>query len=137
MKYCYQCGKMTNGEPLFCNSCGRSYDVKLCPRMHQNPRGAEVCSKCGSRELSTPQPKIPMSWRLLAILARLGLGLMLFYASLSLVIALVRTPEVQKAMVALGVLLAGLWWLWTKLPDWFQELIRALWKWRENKDDET
>lgn len=137
MKYCYQCGKMTNGEPLFCNSCGRSYDVKLCPRMHQNPRGAEVCSKCGSRELSTPQPKIPMSWRLLAILARLGLGLMLFYASLSLVIALVRTPEVQKAMVALGVLLAGLWWLWTKLPDWFQELIRALWKRKENKDDEA
>ena len=40
-------------------------------------------------------------------------------------------------MVALGVLLAGLWWLWTKLPDWFQELIRALWKRRENKDDET
>ena len=137
MKYCYQCGRMTNGEPLFCNHCGRSYDVKLCPRMHQNPRGAEVCSKCGSRELSTPQPKIPMSWRLLAILARLGLGLMLFYASLSLVIALVRTPEVQKAMVALGVLLAGLWWLWTKLPDWFQELIRALWNRRENKDDET
>jgi len=137
MKYCYQCGRMTNGEPLFCNHCGRSYDVKLCPRMHQNPRGAEVCSKCGSRELSTPQPKIPMSWRLLAILARLGLGLMLFYASLSLVIALVRTPEVQKAMVALGVLLAGLWWLWTKLPDWFQELIRALWKRKENKDDEA
>ncbi len=137
MKYCYQCGKMTNGEPLFCNSCGRSYDVKLCPRMHQNPRGAEVCSKCGSRELSTPQPKIPMSWRLLAILVRLGLGLVLFYASLSLVIALVRTPEVQQAMVALGLLLAGLWWLWSKLPDWFQELIRALWKRKENKDDET
>jgi hypothetical protein len=105
--------------------------------MHQNPRGAEVCSKCGSRELSTPQPKIPMSWRLLAILVRLGLGLVLFYASLSLVIALVRTPEVQQAMVALGLLLAGLWWLWSKLPDWFQELIRALWKRKENKDDET
>ena len=137
MKYCYQCGRMTNREPLFCNHCGRSYDVKLCPRMHQNPRGAEVCSKCGSRELSTPQPKIPMSWRLLAILVRLGLGLVLFYASLSLVIALVRTPEVQQAMVALGLLLAGLWWLWSKLPDWFQELIRALWKRKENKDDET
>jgi hypothetical protein len=135
MKYCYQCGHVTTGEPLFCNHCGRSYDVKLCPRMHQNPRGAEVCAKCGSRELSTPQPKIPMSWRLLAILVRLGLGLLLFYASLSLVIALVRTPEVQKALVALGMLLGCLWWLWSKLPDWLQELIRALWKQRENKDD--
>jgi hypothetical protein len=135
MKYCYQCGKMTAGEAFFCGTCGRSYDAKLCPRLHVNPRGAEVCSKCGSRELSTPQPKIPMSWRLLAILARLGLGLVLFYASLALVIALVRTPEVQRALVALGLLLACLWWLWSKLPDWCQDLIRALWKRKENKDD--
>lgn len=135
MKYCYQCGRMTSGEPLFCNHCGRSYDVKLCPRMHQNPRGAEVCAKCGSRELSTPQPKIPMSWRLLAVVARLGIGLALFYASLCLVVALLRTPEVQRTLVAIGLLLAGLWWLWSKLPDWFQELIRALWKRKENKDE--
>jgi DNA-directed RNA polymerase subunit RPC12/RpoP len=126
---------MTAGEALFCGTCGRSYDVKLCPRLHQNPRGAEVCSKCGSRELSTPQPKIPMGWRLLAILVRLGIGIMLFYASLCLVIALIRTPEVQRALVALGVLLSGLWWLWSKLPDWFQELIRALWKRKEDKDE--
>jgi hypothetical protein len=135
MKYCYQCGKMTAGDPLFCNSCGRSYDLKLCPRLHVNTRGAEVCSKCGTRELSTPQPKIPMSWRLLALLARLGLGLVLFYASLCLVIALIRTPEVQKVLVVLGMLLAGLWWFWSKLPDWLQEALRALWKRKENKDD--
>jgi len=135
MKYCYQCGKMTAGEPLFCNHCGRSYDVKLCPRMHPNSRGAEVCSKCGSRELSTPQPKIPMSWRLLAILVRLSLGLLLFYASLSLVIALLRSPQFQNALIALSLLLGCLWWLWSKLPDWLQEAIRALWKRRERTDD--
>jgi hypothetical protein len=136
MKYCYQCGKMTAGEPLYCGTCGRTYDVKLCPRSHVNPRGAEVCSKCGSRELSTPQPKIPMSWRLLAILLRLGLGLLLFYASLSLVIALVRTREVQQLVVVLGILLSGLWWLWSKLPDWFQEAIRSFWKNRRQNDDD-
>ena len=136
MKYCYQCGKMTAGDPLYCGTCGRTYDVKLCPRQHVNPRGAQVCSRCGSRELSTPQPKIPMSWRLLALLVRLGLGLVLFYASLSLVIALVRTPEVQRALVALGVLLAVLWWLWSKLPDWFQEAIRSFWKNRRQSDDD-
>ncbi|MGD0904699.1 MAG: hypothetical protein ABR924_17320 [Terracidiphilus sp.] len=136
MKYCYQCGKMTAGEPLFCGTCGRSYDAKLCPRLHVNPRGVEVCSKCGSRELSTPQPRIPMSLRLLALLARLGLGLLLFYVSLSLVIALVRTPEVQKAFVAFGVLLAALWWLWSKLPDWFQDVIRSFSKSRRQKDDD-
>ena len=136
MKYCYQCGKMTAGEPLYCGTCGRTYDVKLCPRSHVNPRGAEVCSKCGSRELSTPQPKIPMSWRLLAILLRLGLGLLLFYASLSLVIALLRTREVQQLVVVLGILLSGLWWLWSKLPDWFQEAIRSFWKNRRQNDDD-
>ena len=135
MTYCYNCGHMTAGEPLFCSKCGRTYDVKLCPRLHPNPRNAEVCSKCGSRELSTPQPKIPMSWRLLAIIARLGIGLSLFYASLSLVIALLHTPEVQRALVAVGMLLGCLWWLWSKLPDWLQELIRVLWKRKENKDD--
>jgi hypothetical protein len=136
MKYCFACGRMTNGEPLFCNHCGRSYDVKLCPRMHQNPRGAECCSKCGSRELSTPQPKIPMSWRLLAIIVRLGIGLALLYASLSLVIALLHAPEVRSAIVAVSLSLGCLWWLWSKLPDWLQELIRELWKRRENKDDQ-
>jgi hypothetical protein len=136
MKYCYQCGKMTAGEPLYCGTCGRTYDVKLCPRSHVNPRGAEVCSKCGSRELSTPQPKVPMSLRLLALLVRLGLGLLLFYASLSLVIALLRTREVQQIVVVFGMLLAGLWWLWSKLPDWFQEAIRSFWKNRRQNDDD-
>jgi len=136
MKYCYQCGKLTNGDPAFCNHCGRSYDVKLCPRMHQNPRGAECCSKCGSRELSVPGPKIPMSWRFLAIVARLGIGLVLFYASLSLVIALLHSREIQQALIAVGMLLGCLWWLWSKLPDWFQDLIRALWKRKENKNDQ-
>ena|ERR1700722_4316444 len=135
MKYCFQCGKLTAGEPLYCGTCGRTYDVKLCPRHHVNPRGAEVCSQCGSRELSTPQPRIPMSWRLLAILVRLGLGLLLFYASLSLLIALVRSPAFQQLLVALGFLLCGLWWLWSKLPDWLQELIRTIWKWRQSNGD--
>jgi hypothetical protein len=135
MKYCYQCGHMTQGEPLFCNHCGRSYDVKLCPRLHANPRGAEVCARCGSRELSTPQPRIPMIWRLLAIVVRLGIGLVLFSVSLWLVIALIRTTASRQALVSLGTLLAALWLFWTKLPDWLQELIRALWKPTDSNDD--
>ena len=70
MKYCYECGRMTGGEPRYCQFCGRTYDVKLCPRRHENPRFAEVCSQCGSRELSTPQPKVSPVWRVLEFLAR-------------------------------------------------------------------
>jgi hypothetical protein len=33
--------------------------VRLCPRLHSNPRHAIVCSECGSRELTTPQPRLP------------------------------------------------------------------------------
>jgi hypothetical protein len=135
MKYCYQCGRMTAGEPLFCNHCGRSYDVKLCPRQHVNPRSAECCSQCGSRELSTPQPKIPMYLRLLALLARLGLGLLLFYASLSVAVALLRDPRIQQSLIVFALLLVVLWILWSKLPDWFREAIRAFWQNRGKHDN--
>ena len=136
MTYCYNCGHMTAGEPLFCSKCGRTYDVKLCPRLHPNPRGAEVCSKCGSRELSTPQPKIPISLKLLAILVRLGLGLLLFYGTVRLGIALLQTAQVQQALVAIGMLLGCLWWMWSKLPDWFQEAIRSFWTDRRRRRDD-
>ena len=135
MKYCYHCGKMTAGEPLYCGACGRTYDLKLCPRQHPNPRGAEVCAKCGSRELSTPQPRVPMSLRLLALVVRFGLGIVLFYATLCLLIALIRTPQVRQFSVALGLLMAVLWGLWSKLPDWFQEALRQLFRRRDRDDD--
>ena len=136
MKYCYQCGKMTPGDPLYCTSCGRTYDLKLCPRQHPNPRGVDVCAKCGSRDLSTPQPRVPTSLRLLALLLRLGLGLLLFYATLSLVVALFNSPQVRQFFVAFGILMAVLWGLWAKLPDWFQEAIRSFWVRRRQRDDD-
>jgi hypothetical protein len=134
MRYCYNCGHITPGEPAYCNSCGRSYDVKLCPRGHQNPRGAEVCSQCGSRELSTPQQKVPLTWRLAAILIQVGSGILLVYISLALLIGLLRTPQFQHLLVATGLLLGGMWWCYSKLPDWLQELIRTLWRWTNHDD---
>ena len=136
MKYCNQCGKMTAGDPLYCSHCGRTYDVRLCPRHHTNPRGAEVCAKCGSRELSTPHPAIPIRLRFLALMARLVLGLLLFYATLALLVALVRSPEVQQLFVACGILLAVLWLLWSKLPDWSREALRDFWIKQRSHDDD-
>ena len=60
MHYCNQCHRITPGEPLFCNFCGRSYNLKLCPHRHPNPRNAEICSQCGSRDLSMPHPRVPL-----------------------------------------------------------------------------
>jgi hypothetical protein len=134
MNYCYNCGHITPGEPLYCNNCGRSYDVKLCPRHHANPRSADVCSQCGSRELSTPQPKVPAMWKLLAIIIRLGLGLFLFYVTLSFLVALAKTTQFQQALVAFALLLIALWLVWSKLPDWLQDTLRNLVK-RKRRDD--
>jgi hypothetical protein len=124
MKFCYQCGRMTAGEPLYCNSCGRSYDVKLCPRHHANPRSAEVCSQCGSRELSTPQPRISVWWKILEFLAKVIFGVLLVYLTLAGFVALLKTPQFQNALIVFGILIGLLWWLWSELPEWFRKLVR-------------
>src|SRR5882724_4370705 len=97
MKYCYECGRMTPGEPFFCNFCGRSYDVKLCPRHHPNPRIAEVCSQCGSHDLSTPQPKVSVWWKILGWLTRVLIGLFLGCLTVLLLLTALLRPEVQNA----------------------------------------
>ncbi len=124
MKYCYECGRMTAGEPRFCQFCGRTYNVKLCPRRHENPRFAEVCSQCGSRELSTPQPKVSFLWRALEFISRVTVGLLIAYVLLSFVYGLLTTARTSDALMALGLLLGALWTLWTMLPDWFRRLVR-------------
>src|SRR5215472_8494970 len=113
MKYCYQCGHLTGGEPIFCSSCGRTYDVKLCSRLHPNPRSAEVCSQCGSRDLSTPQPKVPLSWRAGSFLLRILLGTALAYATIAILVAVLESPTVQELLVILGLVLGALWFLWS------------------------
>lgn len=127
MKYCYECGRMTPGDPLYCNFCGRSYDVKLCPRNHPNSRIAEICSQCGSRELSTPQPKVSAWWRILEWLARMVVGAFALLLSAILLVEFLKavfgTPEGQAGLVGLGILVGVLWFLWALLPDWFRKLI--------------
>src|SRR5271169_1531111 len=96
MKYCYQCGRMTDGEPLFCNFCGRSYDVKLCPRLHVNPRFADACSRCGSRDLSTPQPKVPLLWHLAGLLMYLMAGVLLADISIPVLLGFIRDVSTRS-----------------------------------------
>jgi len=128
MKHCFQCGHVTAGEPLFCNFCGRSYDVKLCPRHHVNPRFADVCSQCGSRELSTPQPKVSFWWKVLGFLLQVLSGTLLVLVSITAGAQLLRSFAVQNSLIVLGLLLAVLWAVWKMLPEWFRKFIHYLWK---------
>lgn len=138
MTYCFHCGKYTAGDPLFCNRCGRSYDVRLCPRLHPNPRHAHVCSQCGSAELSTPQPMVPLWRKALALAVHLLLTALLILASLLvslvLVIELLETREVQEGLVIIGFLLIGCWLLWTRLPDWLRKMVRKAVRGKESHD---
>lgn len=139
MKHCRECGRMTPGDPLYCNSCGRSYDRKLCPRHHPNPRNAEICSQCGSRELSTPQPKVSIWWRILEWLTRMFIGAFLMVLSAILIfevlIAVLQSRAGQGAVLVLAILLGVLWWLWTLLPDWFRKLVKRSFERRRQSDE--
>jgi len=77
-----------------------------------------------------------MGLKFLVLVARFVLGLLLIYATLSLVIALARSPKVQELTVACGLLLGVLWMLWSKLPDWSREALRNFWVSRRHSNDE-
>jgi hypothetical protein len=135
MKFCYECGKASAGDPLFCTKCGRTYDVRLCPRLHRNSRFAKVCSQCGSRELSQAQPSVSFGWKVREFLAKVVFGILLVYLSLAGLAALFRTREVQTGLVVFGILIGILWWLWSLLPEWFRKLVSRSLKRKERSDE--
>lgn len=124
MKYCFNCNHLTAGEPFFCNRCGASYDVKLCPRLHVNPRWAEVCSQCGVRDLSTPQPKVPLWGRALLGVTPVVLAGLFGAVSIILVLnfhrQLVDDPDL---LFFLAILIALFWLLYSEIPNSIRRFI--------------
>jgi len=130
MKYCWNCNRVTPGEPLFCNFCGRSYDVKLCPRLHANPRNAQACSYCGSRDLSTPQPRMPFWAPIVEFLASLAPGLILAVLTVGALAAfftaIARNPQMLAPAMCLLIALGVLWWAWSLIPAWIRNAVYNL-----------
>ena len=62
MKYCPYCKRVNLGNPKFCNYCGRTWYLRLCPKGHENPVDAQFCRLCGSPDLSTPSGRKP-AWK--------------------------------------------------------------------------
>jgi len=136
MKYCFNCNHVTAGEPLFCNSCGRSYAVKLCPRLHVNPRNSEACSQCGSRELSTPQPKVPIGLRFLTFLLTLLPGIVLMALAFGFIVAILSRPDMLVLLALMTLALAVLVWMWMQVPLSVRKVIYWLVR-RKRKDDRS
>jgi hypothetical protein len=139
MKYCYNCNRITPGEPFFCNYCGRSYNVKLCPRMHPNARTAQACSRCGSRDLSQPGPKVPWWVPLLEVALQSIPGVLLAIASFLAVVAvleaLIQNPHVLGALILPLIALGVLWWMWGQIPRWLREAVYRLLKGKREGGD--
>jgi len=140
MRYCNQCHRITTGEPLFCNSCGRSYDFKLCPHRHPNPRSAEICSQCGSRDLSTPHPRVPLWLAPLIFLLSALPGILLLGLSALLLVGLMQAlfsnQQLLFQFMLLGLFIAFLWWLYLQLPRFLRRALSKLFRSRERNDHE-
>ena len=138
MRYCNACHHMTTGEPVFCNFCGRSYDLKLCPHRHPNPRSAEVCSQCGSRELSTPQPRTPRcAWPISVVLSippGVALALVTVLFAIAVARAVLDSQQLQLQLIGAGLALGLLWYLYAKLPASLRRFLSRLFS-RSNRDD--
>lgn len=110
MRYCSNCKKLTAGRPPFCNHCGRSYGVRLCPRGHKNPRAAEACSTCGSMELSTPAPQkgaVRISQTIGVAILLVLCGYLVYFAYRWL-----TDPDTLLRLMRLGFELGALFLLW-------------------------
>lgn len=140
MRHCNQCHRITPGEPLFCNSCGSSYDVKLCPARHINPRNADVCSQCGSRDFSTPAPPrsllmVPLLW-FASVLPGLLLILLSVLVLVGVVNALLTSQQLQFQLIIAVLIIGLLWYCYLQLPKFLRDLFKTIWR-KSKKDGHT
>ena len=131
MRYCNQCHRITTGEPMFCQYCGSTYNVKLCPSRHVNPRTAELCSQCGSRDLTIPAPRGRVWTAPLIYALSLLPGVLLFLVSVWFLYAFLNAVLTNQALLgnflALGILLGVLWYAYMHLPHFVLKLFRTIW----------
>lgn len=134
MRYCNSCRKVTSGNPAYCNYCGRSYDTKLCGRGHPNVRSADVCSTCGSHDLSTPHPRTSWKLRIFHVCALIVPFVVLVVFTLAYIGVFVRALFLNSSsllpLMLLGLVLGLLWLLWMH----FSAMIRELLFGRRNRD---
>jgi hypothetical protein len=141
MKYCHRCHRTTSGKPTYCMFCRSSYDVKLCPRQHINPRAAQACSQCGSQDLSTPQPRVPLWARPLLWALSLGPGIILLAALAAysgyFAYRVFTDPNGLLQWMCIALVLGVLLWIWMVLPDFLKRFLKRLFITSSSKDREA
>jgi len=137
MKLCFSCRRVTPGTPSYCHYCGKTYNVRLCSRGHINPRSANVCSQCGSKELSTPQRKIPFLLKPLIFLLSHLVGIILLVSLVGFlgffVYKLFIDPNGLLPLMCLGFLLGLLFLIWMMLPGFIRKPIKWIFRRKGHK----
>lgn len=120
MKRCRTCFHATAGDPLFCPSCGGSYDKRVCTKGHASPRSAKACGECGSRELSHPQPRrrfvAAAGFALLKTIAGAALLVGTIAYAIAFAVAMINDPNRLLSRMLVGLGLGLLWLLFIFIP---------------------
>jgi hypothetical protein len=128
MRRCTACFRFHPGTPTFCSYCGRSFDVRICPRGHRNLRGVQFCAECGSADLSTPAPPASflhhVSGVVLYFFSALTISLIVLVAGLA-VIHSIDWSALTPSLIALVLMVGFLYWTTTLLPGPVKKLGKA------------
>src|SRR5690242_8070628 len=119
MRRCNYCFRYAVGQPLYCPTCGRSYESRICGRGHVNPRNTHFCPTCGSGDFSTPAPPESfLGWILrwmLQLFVGAAVALLIIAAAVS-VVARIDWNQLTPSLVSLLLMIGVLYWLTTLLP---------------------
>lgn len=128
MKRCPQCFRYALGDPPFCPTCGRSFNVRICSRGHINDRGVTFCAECGSADLSTAAPAPGFLFRLselcLHVLIVLTFVVVVLAAALGCIYWL-DWSQITPRLLLLVLLLGLAYWAMTLLPGPVKKLGKA------------
>lgn len=142
MKRCTACFRYGRSNTQYCSHCGRSFNVRICPRGHINPRGVSFCTECGSADLSTPGPPAGFLFYLsdwaLKLMIFAGLGIVFLTLALGL-IYFIDWSAIAPRLALLAVMLGFLYWTTTLLPGPVKKLGKAagkaVWKGMTDRKD--
>jgi len=125
MRFCPHCRRLNPGRPVICHYCGRTWQVRLCPRGHENPPDSQFCGICGSADLSETAGPVPF-WIWLIRVASLIIFIV-FIASLKLP-EFHLTDQISALVIAITILLVGINMVLSILPGQARKIVMMVTK---------
>lgn len=125
MKYCAHCKRLNFGDPVFCQYCSHSFNVRICRGCgHMNPIDALSCRRCGRTNLSEPSGSSSV-WPLVKFLVKILFWPLVIIMAFSLVKAMLANLQAFAPLI----IMVGLFALtYSFLPEIVKKLIRGMLK---------